>query len=730
MAYNLNIGKLLVASVFSKEVLEYFYKIRGYYYACVTTFGLYGKSIQYDRLKQIKYIGETKGNGTCFLPNDIYEELVEFMKEYHEELYKKCSNMSSSKMRIIQYGLKILDIDQSFILFHGHKRGIYIGYTSNKSNEFLNGKVDNFILNSDIQSFQDIFNWWKNRWAYKRLQCLIINNHFKIKYELKDFTIKEKKNQYNKQYNFDKMKDHDFIKGKREKSLVYYYEHKDDLLEEVKIQLNNHNKQNYYINDNYLGGFFDSDGSIYINNNVITVGFYQCVLNILLSLQEKFGGTIFKIQKKNNNSRNCYILRIVGEKCEKILEILNKTTILKASKIKIALEYIKFINKPITYEKKELIELLKNKQKEDNELYFERLNINYITGFFDGDGSVYLNYRKLEENKLKVRFTIVQKYTPKFLNCIRNYLSEQLKVHIGICDDRVYVESIIGLKKIYELTKYQLIVKKYQFSKMNEIINLYEDCFNKNIEKIKELANELKNNKHEQIDYNLDIEKMNMVQYLKENIQVKQENIENIEKKNQQTKLIQSLSKMGINNPNYGKKMSDEHVCKISIESSKTKRAKNPNLTNEKIHEIIKLKDKIMQKDVAVKYNMNREMIRRIWNRELLPTDDPEFETNVLNKKITTNIDHSTSTSLGKRSLTTPQYIEIILWKQKHKNGELLNGKKITSTKLADELSNTMKTKITNDIIKNIWTGRTKLFVSDFEGNEKMTYQDYQTIIE
>jgi hypothetical protein len=214
-----------------------------------------------------------------------------------------------------------------------------------------------------------------------------------------------------------------------------------------------------------------------------------------------------------------------------------------------------------------------------------------------------------------------------------------------------------------------------------------------------------------------------------ENIEDKQENIKNIEKKKEQTKLIQSLSKMGINNPNYGKKMSDEHVCKISIESSKTKRAKNPNLTNEKIHEIYKLKDKIMQKDVAEKYNMNREMIRRIWNRELLPTDDPEFETNVLNKKTTKNIDHSTSTSLGKRSLTTPQYIEIIMWKQKHNNSELLDGKKITSTKLAIALSEKMKTKITNDIIKNIWNGRTKLFESEFEGNETMSYQNYQTII-
>ena len=73
MSYNLNIGKLLVASVFSYEVQNYFYQLRGYRCACVTTFGLYGKSIQYDRMKEIKYIGETKGNGTCSIPNDLYQ---------------------------------------------------------------------------------------------------------------------------------------------------------------------------------------------------------------------------------------------------------------------------------------------------------------------------------------------------------------------------------------------------------------------------------------------------------------------------------------------------------------------------------------------------------------------------------------------------------------------------------------------------------------------------------
>jgi hypothetical protein len=162
------------------------------------------------------------------------------------------------------------------------------------------------------------------------------------------------------------------------------------------------------------------------------------------------------------------------------------------------------------------------------------------------------------------------------------------------------------------------------------------------------------------------------------------------------------------------------------------KRAKNPNLTDVKIHEIYAIKDKMMQKDVAEKYNMNREIIRRIWNKELLPTDDPEFETFSIKKEINRREDlpHKIATSLGKRSLTTSQYIEIILWKQKKNNNELLNGKKITYMKLAEALSNTMKTKITNDIIKNIWSGRTKLFETDFKDIETMTYQDYQAIIE
>lgn len=728
MSYNLNIGKLLVASVFSQEVQDYFYNLRGYKCSCITTFGLYGKSVQYERMNEIKYIGETKGSGTCFLPNDLYNELVNFMKKYHNDLYKKTSHMTSPKMRIIQYGMNLLDINQSDILFHGYKRGIYIGYTSHQSNDFLNGKIDSFEYNEKVKPFQTIFKWWKERWSVNRLKNMIMNNKFKIKFELKDFNSNEKKNQYDKQYQFIKMSDTEYLKQKQKKSREYYYEHKDELLKETEIQINNHNKNNYYISDEYLGGFFDADGSIYFSNNVININFTQCVLNVLISIQEKYEGQIYKKNKTNETSRDTYSLVLHGIKIKDILVTLNKTSILKATKIKYALDYIKFINKPMSNEKQNLINLIKYNHKEDNNIYFSRLNIKYITGFFDGDGSVYLNYRALENNKFKIKCTFVQKYTPQFLVYLKNYLKDKLTIHIGIADDRIYFESINAIEKFYELIKNELIVKKYQFTKMNELITLYRINGSKITQEIKQIAYDIRYNKHEQINYDIDFEKLNMIETLKCNIKLKNEKIEESQYNNEKTIEIQKFKKTGLNNPNYGKKMNDEHVCKISIESSKTKRAKNPNLTNEKIHEIYKLKDKIMQKDVAEKYNMNREMIRRIWNRELLPTDDPEFETNVLNKKTTKNIDHSTSTSLGKRSLTTPQYIEILLWKIKKNNNELLNGKKINSPKLSEELTYKMKTKISNDIIKNIWNGRTKLFEYEFN-NQKITYEDYLKII-
>ena len=739
MSHNLNIGKLLVVSVFSKEVLDYFHKIRGYYYAGVCTFGLYGKSIQYDRLKEIKYVGETKGTGTCEIPNNIYEKIRDFVKKYYEKEYLRRSKMSSSKMRILQFGLRQLDLNHTEVLTHGKKRGIYFGYTSLDGKDFFNGKIDTFQLNNNIRPFNDIVKWWKDRWAKQRYNNLFNNNRLKIAYELKDFTLKERKNEYAKQYQYEKFDDEIWLKNKRKKSMDYYYDHKDEILEELKINLENEYIDKQYIYPEYLCGFFDSDGSIYISKNILFIGFTQCVLNILLIIQKEYGGTIFKRNKRNSNQRDQYTLRIVGLNCNKILNVLFQGSVLKINKVQYAMEFINMINKKTSDEKVNLIELIRDNNKIDESNYFNRINWKYLAGFFDGDGCITLNYIDLDHNNfLSLHFSICQKYTPNFLNYLKDFISNNINDKIGINKWTIYTSKKNNIVNIYENIKNYLIVKKFQYEKIIEMINEYHKK-DRNFDLIKSLAYEVKNNKHQDINYEIDIDKNNIINSMYHNIINKCESDKAKEIiKETDTKIIQSLKKMGNNNPNYGQNLSDNHALNISVSTTNSKRAKNPNLSNEKIREIYALKSTgVMQKDVAEQYQMNREMIRRIWNRVIIPTDDEEFmnkkEEKISNKKVAKpddNLSFDQKTSIGKRSLSSAEYVEIISWKQKKNNNDLLNGKKIFSTTLAEYLSTLWNKKVTNDMIKNVWHNKTKLFDFDFNEESPITFDEYIKIIE
>jgi len=736
MSYNLNIGKLLVMTVFSKEVMEYFKEKRGYYYAGVSTFGLYGKSVQYDRLKEIKFIGETKGNGTCDFPQSIYDNLRNFIKEHYPNEYIKRSNMSSSKMRILQFALNILNFDYKNILFHGKKRGIYFGYTSNQSNNFLNGKTNNFNLDKNIRNFNDIFNYWKERWAKNRLLNLMNNNRFKIAYELKDFSTKEKKNEYAKQYQYEKLNDEIWLKHKKEKSIIYYQNNKDNILKELKLNLDNYRDNDFYIHPEYLAGFFDSDGSIYISKNVLFIGFTQCVINILLLIQQKYGGTLFKREIKKENQRDQYTLRYVGLDCKKILNDLVNFSILKFNKVLKGIELLDYINKKDCDEKKDIIDFLRSNKKEDNLELMNRINWKYLSGFFDGDGYIGLNYRNLHlTNCILPRLSICQKYTPNFLNSIKIFLETECNHNFTISKIEVCTSKKDNIIKIYNNIRNYIIVKKFQFDTMIKLFNEYNKP-NKDLKQINFLALEIKNNKHQNINYELNIEENNIITTMKNNV------LNNIEKeiedelhKNTYTKIIQSEKKKGLNNPNYGHHLDDNHALNISISTTNVKRAKNPKLSNENIREIYQLKDgNMLQKDIAEKYEMNRNLIRLIWNKTIMATDDEDFinhKKDLLKsnkKKENENISFEQKTSIGKRFLDIDEIIELILWKEKQKNGEKLEDKKIYSTTLALYLSKKWNKKVTNDIIKNIWSRRTELFEFEFKDKE-VSYQKYMEIL-
>lgn len=225
MSHNLNIGKLLTMLVFSKRVMTDYYNKYGHYYAVVCTLSLYGRSIQYERLKEIKYIGNTKGFGSQYISKELYEKMRNYLKKYHSYYLEKLDNMSSSKMRTLQYINNILDLNHGDLINHGHSRGIYCGFVNEKSKDFLQCKTDKFELDIDsLQNIDDIVVHWKDRWARKRFEHLYTNRKLKIMFELKDMDRRERNIENTRQMQYSKYHTDDEFKLKVKQNNKEYYD--------------------------------------------------------------------------------------------------------------------------------------------------------------------------------------------------------------------------------------------------------------------------------------------------------------------------------------------------------------------------------------------------------------------------------------------------------------------------------------------------------------------------
>ncbi len=831
VAYNLNVGKLLVASVFSKEVVMEYYRRYHRYYAAVITESLYGKSIQYDRMNEIKYIGMTSGYGTCHIPTDLKEDINTFMKKFHYEEYEKCQKMTSSTMRKITACCRILKINMN-ILDHGLKRGIYFGYTSDDSKDFLIGNKNKFDFNDKIREFDDIVMWWKDRWAIKRWNYLMETHRVKIKFELYDYTKSEKINQQARQIQFEKMKDNTWVSIKREKNRIYYYENKDKLLEEVKVEVEKDLFKEVYIHPSYLAGFFDGDGSIYISSGCLHINFSQCVLNVLLQIQRKYGGTIFKyVREYRENNRAEYSLKICGEDCRKILNVLKETSILKVERILYGIQYLDYNNKLMSDEKQKIIDSLKrsNEKKTEDDQYMDRINWNYICGIFDAEGCISINYQNVMKGIcIMPCLSIAQKYVPNFMNHLQIFMIKELSLKtkkaislksIRVSDTAISMNKKILLEAFYDICKNTMIVKKYQY---DLLMKIYKEYANKkrDINKLRDYALTMKSNKHTDMDYDIDIDKVNMIAFLKSKV------IESIQETKQkemntivETKQLQKEQKRGVKNTNYGKIRSVEHRYKISLSATLKKREKG-GLTDEKIHEILSYKEacdqkKISKIEIATKMKIDRNIITGIFMENILPQSHPDFKKKLMEeaqksydeemkhieeyekmsltssssssdddfllmsqqisvplshsgrmrgtKKVETDSEDEThsesleeklddSLLLCARSfvpndqasrvemkkmeaffarsiLTFDEMIAILLWKKKQINNEMIENKKINSTRIAKKFSEELNKHVSHDMVKNLWGYRTQLTKGMFTSSSPITYDEYLDIV-
>lgn len=172
--YNLSGGKLLALLAISDEVGNHWKEKYGDDLVGVTVTSLYGKGCQYNRLKNFKFVGKTKGQGTSQVPEDIYRECRNLVEEEEGEIKGGCfTKGKNSRINIIRKACKYLNIDAGILTTHGKQRGIYWCDRGEATHEFLQGETTDY-KEKDLK-VEDLLAYWKDTWAYRRLNNLDIN---------------------------------------------------------------------------------------------------------------------------------------------------------------------------------------------------------------------------------------------------------------------------------------------------------------------------------------------------------------------------------------------------------------------------------------------------------------------------------------------------------------------------------------------------------------------------
>ena len=220
--FNFAGGKLLTKLVFSEEIQNIFKEKYNHPLLGITTTSLYGKSIQYDRLKEIKLIGYTKGNSVYKFPQEFVQECKKYLKDYYNiSLNKKLYTISTT--------LQKLELPRDEFM-KDIPKGIYFGFVYPDSKDYLCNKIDK-IKDYKLKSINEIFNDWLNRWANQRYNHLLQTN--KIKEIIKNSSLERTKKCLQKLK--DKIGEKEYKKNKNE-YMKNYRNQKKTISFDIKVE--------------------------------------------------------------------------------------------------------------------------------------------------------------------------------------------------------------------------------------------------------------------------------------------------------------------------------------------------------------------------------------------------------------------------------------------------------------------------------------------------------------
>jgi hypothetical protein len=100
----------------------------------------------------------------------IPDKLVQSVKVFIGQNYPKFNVTKKSKWQCLRFAAEKLQIDTEKLFFHGQQRGIYVGFTSSNSREFLLKTRQENLAMDKLKSLDEISNFWKIRWAKQRFE--------------------------------------------------------------------------------------------------------------------------------------------------------------------------------------------------------------------------------------------------------------------------------------------------------------------------------------------------------------------------------------------------------------------------------------------------------------------------------------------------------------------------------------------------------------------------------
>ena len=175
-------GKLVAMALSTKEIRDtYYYKYHDMRtwikdrnlpanLLFITTTGAFGKSSIYNRVKYyedklIELIGYTKGSGAFHIPDELYQEIINFLGKEGINTGRGYGYGPSRKRQLLSIGFQKLEMPN--FEYHGIKRAFYlIPHVYNLHNVIMQKEEPEF----KHYSIEDLCDFWMKRWALKRAE--------------------------------------------------------------------------------------------------------------------------------------------------------------------------------------------------------------------------------------------------------------------------------------------------------------------------------------------------------------------------------------------------------------------------------------------------------------------------------------------------------------------------------------------------------------------------------